>query len=336
MSTKHRKCIQAACLGLVFAGLFSGAAWAQESGPMPAPRTNGASVDEYKIGPGDVLAVTIVDAPELSARYRVSDSGFLQLPLLAKPIDADGQTPEQLAHTIHTALVDAKQLRDPKVNVFVEQFRGRTITVLGSVAKPSVYPLDRRTNVLEALSMAGGLLPNAGNVVTVIRGRASAEATNTPVGSVQILDLSKIVKGQDPGESFEVRSGDTISVSTAAIVYVVGAVTKPGGYPMPDQSSGISVVQAVALAEGYTSIANLHHGLIVRQSSNDVARQEIPVDIAQFMTGKRTDVSLAPNDILYIPNSKAKETLKAMGDIAEASIIGISTYGIGYRIGETH
>lgn len=308
---------------------------AQQNGPMHPPEANSSdTTEEYKVGPGDVLTISIADTPELGGKFRVSDSGALQLPALSSPIQAQGQTAEQLAHTVHDALVEAKQARDPRVSIFIEQFRGRTITVLGSVAKPSMYPLERRTNVLEALSLAGGLAPNAGSIVTIIRGRASAEATNTPVGSVQVLDLAKLVKGQDPAEGLEVRNGDVVNVSSAAIVYVVGAVTKPGGYAMLDQSSGMSVVQAVAMAEGFTSIANVHRGLIVRQSSSDVGRQEIPVDIGELMTGKRTDVDLAPNDILYIPNSKAKETFKVMGDVAMAAVNGVAIYGLGYRIGQ--
>jgi polysaccharide export outer membrane protein len=228
--------------------------------------------------------------------------------------------------------MDAKQARDPKVSVFVEQFHGRTITVLGSVAKPSVYALERRTTVLEALSMAGGLLPNAGNVVTIIRGPASAEASNMPVGSVEILDMNKLVKGQDLASNVDVQNGDVITVSGAAVVYVVGAVTKPGGYTMLDPSSGLSVVQAVAMAEGFTSVASTHKGLIVRQSSSDLGRQEIPVDIAELMKGKAIDVRLAPNDILFIPNSGLKQTLKVMGDLATAAATGIATYGAGYRV----
>ncbi len=330
-------------VGLFF--VFCGIAGAQRSGQASPPGSGpaagqptvpGASTvsDEYKIGPGDILSVVVVDTPELGGKFRISDTGSLQLPELSEPIHADGQSPEELAHTVRVALIDAKQARDPKVSVFVEQFHGRTITVLGSVTKPSVYALERRTTVLEALSMAGGLLPNAGNIVTIIRGPASAESTNTPVGSVEILDMNKLTKGQDLAANVEVKNGDTVTVSSAAIVYVVGAVTKPGGYAMLDSSDGMSVVQAVALAQGFTSVAATHRGVIVRQSSSDVGRQEIPVDIAQLMMGKATDVPLAPNDIVFVPESGAKKTLKVMGDIAMAAVNGIAIYGVGYRVGQ--
>lgn len=302
-------------------------------GLEPSPVSTGASLgSEYRIGPGDVLSVLVVEAPELGGRFRVSETGMLEIPALPKRIKAENQTAEELAHTIRQGLIDAKQVRDPKVSVFVEQYHGRTITVIGAVLKPSVYPLERRTSVVEALSMAGGLQPNAGNIVTIVRGAASAEATNTAVGSVQILDMSKMAKGEDPGGSLEVRTGDVISVSNAALVYVVGAVTKPGGYVMLDPGSGMSVTQAVATAQGFTGIAASHRGLIVRQSTSPLAHEDIPVDILAMMKGQIPDVHLAPNDILYVPESGTKKTLKAMGDFAMAAASGIAVYGIGYRV----
>jgi hypothetical protein len=91
-------------------------------------------------------------------------------------------------------------------------------------------------------------------------------------------------------------------------------------------------VQAVALAEGLKGVAS-NHALIVRQSTSEHARIEIPVDIAEMTTGKIADVVLAPNDILYVPTSGAKRTLKVMGDLALAATTGVAVYGLGYRVG---
>jgi polysaccharide export outer membrane protein len=288
--------------------------------------------NDYKIGPDDVLTVSVTDAPEYGGRFRVTDSGLIEVPGVSAPIQAAGQSPFELAHLIRQALIDAKQLREPRVSVFVDEYHGRTITVLGSVSKPAVYALQKRTTVLEALSLAGGTLPNAGNVVTIVRGPASAEATGNPVGSVQMLQLSNLENGSDLSANTEVKNGDVVSVSAAQLVYVVGSVVKPGGFTMADPSSGVSVVQAVALAQGLSSVAS-RHGIIVRQSTSERARVEIPVDIADMMTGKSTDVVLAPNDILFIPSSGTKKTMKALGDVAMATVNGIAIYGIGYRIG---
>jgi len=316
----------AGILALIFGVHGLNAQTPGQSGSQPA-------VEEYKIGPGDVLSITVADAPEFGEKVRVSDAGAIQITGLDAPLTAEGLTPIELSHSIHKTLIDAKQLRNPKVNVFIEEYHGRNVTVLGAVSKPAVYSLTRRTTVLEALSFAGGALPNSGNTVTVMRGSASAEATNTAVGSVQLIDIARLTRGEDPMANVEVRNGDVINVSAAEAVYVVGAVTKPGGYVLSNPTAGVSVVQAVALAEGFTSMAATHRGLIIRQSTSEQARREIPVDVESFMNGKETDLILAPNDILYIPVSGAKKTLKVMGDIAMATINGIAIYGIGYRVG---
>ncbi len=292
---------------------------------------SGVSAEEYTIGPGDVLSVSIPEAPEFGGKFRVSDSGLLEIGALPSPIQAEGESPMQLAHTIRQALIDAKQLRDPKVTVFVEEFHGRRVTVLGAVVKPAAYPLEGRTTVLDALSLAGGVLPGSGNTVTIVRGAASAEASGTSVGSVQIIDMSRLVKGEDTSLNVEVQNGDVINVSGAQVVYVVGAVIKPGGFVMSNPSAGVSVVQAVAMAEGFTYVAATGRAFIIRNSTSDAARQEIPVDISHRLSGKLADVLLAPNDILYVPESGAKKTLKALAEIGMSAANGAAIYGVGYR-----
>lgn len=299
---------------------------------VPQGNSSQAS-DEYKIAVADLLVVTVTDAPEFGGRYRVSDNGLIQITGLGEPILAEGLSSIELSQSIRTHLIGAQQLRNPKVSVFIEEYHGRTISVLGAVTKPAVYSLAKRTHVLEALSLAGGALPNSGNTVTVVRGAASAEATGTAIGSVQIIEIARLTHGDDPSANIEVRNGDVINVSPAQVVYVVGAVTKPGGFVLANPVEGLSVVQAVALAEGFGPLASTHQGLIIRQSTSAEGRREIPVDVEAFMNGKQTDLVLAPNDILYIPESGKKKALKVMGEVAMALVNGVAIYGVGYRIG---
>ena len=298
--------------------------------------TSTAPARDYTLGPGDVLTVTVSDAPEFGGKFRVGDSGTIQISGVAQPVAAEGKTAAQLSSEIRRSLVDAKQLRDPQVSVFVDEFHGRTVTVLGSVTKPAVYSLQKKTTVLDAVSAAGGALPNSGNTVTVVRGEASAEASHTAVGSVQIFDLTRLMKGEGIPADMEVRNGDVISVSAAQVVYVVGAVVKPGGFTLTNPAEGISVAQAVALAQGFTSVAASTRALIVRQSSSEHSRREISVDVDKILKGQEADVILAPNDILFVPNSGRKQTLRVMGEVAMATVNGIAIYGVGYKIGTAY
>jgi polysaccharide export outer membrane protein len=291
------------------------------------------AIEEYKIGPGDILSVTVVDAPEFGGKVRVSDTGVIQIVGASSSIQAEGLTSMELSSAIRKTLIDSNQLRDPRVSVFVEEYHGSTITVLGFVTKPAVYSLNHHTSVLEAISLAGGTLPNGGSTVTVVRGSASAEATGLPVGSVQIINIASLTRGDMPDANIEVRNGDVVNVSPAEVVYVVGAVTKPGGFVMSNPSAGVSAVQAVALAEGLLPLAAGHRGLIVRQSTSQEGRREIVVDLDRIMAGKETDVLLAPNDILFVPQSGTKKTLKVLGDVAMATVNGLAIYGLGYRVG---
>jgi polysaccharide export outer membrane protein len=302
----------------------------------PEDDASTGTAKDYTFGPGDVFTMTVSDAPEFGGKFRVADSGTIQVTGVKVPVSAEGKTPIQLSDEIRHALMDAKQLRDPQVSIYIDEYHGRTVTVLGAVSKPAVYSLQKKTTVLDAVAAAGGALPGSGNTVTVVRGEASAEATGTPLGSVQILDIAQMMRGGGAAGNFEVRNGDVISVSAAQVVYVVGAVIKPGGYTLANPSEGVSVVQVVALAQGFTSVASTHHAVIVRQSTNDQVKREIPVDIDEILNKHATDVLMAPNDILYIPNSGAKQTLKVAGEIAMATINGIAIYGVGYKIGTSH
>ncbi len=324
-------CLSILCLlGLATAPLMGAAQDPQFASTAAVP------AQDYKIGPGDVLSITVSDAPEFSGRFRVTDSGLIEISSVNEPVKAEDLTTMEVAHSIEKALRDARQLRDPKVHIFIEEYHGRTITVLGAVSKPSIYSLTRRTTVLDALSLAGGALPNSGNTVTIVRGEASAEATDTPVGSVKIVDVARLSRGEDPSANIEVRNGDVLNVSPAQVIYVVGAVTKPGGYTLANPTDGVSVAQAVALAEGFQPLAATHRGLIIRQSTSEQGRREIAVDVQNIMNGKDTDLVLAPNDILYIPESNGKKAVKVMTDIAMATVNGIAIYGVGYRIGNAH
>ena len=160
----------AECLGQDTQGKSQTPAGPAGASGQSSSQAAGSLYADYAIGPGDILGITIGDMPDVSGKYRVTDKGYVVLPMLPTPVKAEGLTGLGLSKSIGEALRAAELLREPVVNVYVDEVRSRTVLVLGAVQKPSAYPLDKpRVTVLEALSMAGGLLPQAGNTVTVVR-----------------------------------------------------------------------------------------------------------------------------------------------------------------------
>ena len=287
-----------------------------------------ATSGDYVLGHADVISVTIGDAPELSGSYRVTETGYVALPSLSAPIKSEGLTVQQESQAVAAALKRDKLLRDPRVNVFVLEYHSRTVTVLGSVLKPSVYSLQSSTTLLEVLSLAGGLAPTAGNTVQLMH-----KATERSPGAAltDTIELAKLLSGADPLLNKEVRPGDVITVSTAPVVYVIGAVMKPGGYALQDANSPITVLKALAMAQGLTPLASRSRGLILRRD-RPTQNQEISVDVGKLLTGKVADVTLQGNDVLFIPESGVKKGLSTLRVAALEAMEGVSVYGIGYRI----
>jgi len=286
----------------------------------------GVTVADYTFGPGDIVSVVIDESPELSGSFEVSNDGYVALPYVGQ-IKAAGLNGVELTQSVAASLTKKELLLDPIVNVGIEEYHSRTVQVLGAVARPAEYPLQRPTRLLDLLSRAGGLAPNAGNIVTISR-QGAVPSSNGPIVTI---DLSKLVHGQDPVGNVEVQAGDVVSVSIAPIIYVLGAVNRPGGFAFSDPASGITALQAIALAEGLKSFAAPKRCLLVRTLPDGNERQRIPIDVASILSKKSTDPFLQPNDILYIPDSGTKKTLAVMGRIAEGGAIGAATYGIGLR-----
>jgi polysaccharide biosynthesis/export protein len=320
-------------LALALAAALSSASLLQAQSTRPsAPVADSVSSQDYTLGPGDVIDVNLTDLPELSGSYRISGAGYITLPGLPAPIRAEGLTTQQESRVIAAALKRDQLLRDPRVSVFVLEYHSHTVTVLGAVLKPSVYSLQRPTTLLEILSRAGGLTPVAGNRVQIIHkapaGAPAAEPTET-------IDMAKLMSGADPSLNREVRAGDVITVSTAPVVYVIGAVVKPGGYALQDASVPITVLKALAMAEGLDSVASRSRALVLRRGQTN-QNQEIPVNIGKLMTGRIPDMRLEGNDVLFVPESRAKKGLGTLRVAALDAMEGVTVYGVGYKVANLH
>jgi polysaccharide export outer membrane protein len=299
----------------------------------------------YMIGVGDIINIRIAEEDDVSGRYQVSQSGDVKIPLLEKPIHADGLSTFDFSAVLSQELKKQQILKDPYVTVFIERGMTQNVTVSGPVARPGIYPIERPTRLVDVLSMSGGLAPNAGQTITITHPVAdqkpaatsgpsgatdqkSAAASGSNGGGSETVDVATLMSGENREANVLVHAGDQITVSNASVVYVVGAVTRPGAFAVQDPKSGLSVLKAIALVEGTLSTAKLGSAIIVRKSTNETGREEIPVDLSKVMKGQLKDPILMANDILYVPQSGLKQGLKRMGDAAQAA----AGYGLGLRI----
>ena len=292
---------------------------AQSATPMTDQAPKGAAdpmVDKrtLKIGGGDLLEVKVYGVPELTDSVRVSARGDVSLPLVGS-VHLDGLTSEQGEKLIEQKLKDGGYLRDPHVSIFVKEYVTQGISVMGEVAKPGIYPLLGTRRLFDALSNAGGTTAKAGKVISITH----RENPEHP----QLVSMSN-----DPAKSsetnVEILPGDTIVVSKAGVIYVVGEVTKPGGFVMENNES-LSVLQAIALAEGLGHNYSLKGVKIIRKTPEGL--KDVPVPLKDMMEGKGgQDIALQSEDVLFIPASAGKNAARRTLEAVVQMATGMAVY----------
>jgi polysaccharide export outer membrane protein len=264
----------------------------------------------YVLGPDDQVSVHVLDVDEIGPQsLRIDMQGNINLPLAGR-IHAGGLTAEQLENEIARRLKG--YLLNPTVSVSITEYHSQPISILGAVNKPGIHQLQGHKNLFEALSMAEGLRQDAGDEVKITRRLEWGAiplpgAVNDPSGeySVAKVSIKSIMEATDPQENVAMKPNDVLSVPKAKMVYVVGSVHRPGGFVLSEKET-ISVLQAVALAEGLEGTAASQKAVVMRAESGVAQRAEVPVDVSKILSGRSKDVSLQANDILFIPTNKAK------------------------------
>jgi len=288
----------------------------------------------YLLGPDDSIDIRIPEIEEIGDKpYRVSDSGYINLPLVGQ-VHAAGLTVEQLEAELATRL--NAYFKKPSVSVSVAEFRSQPVSVIGAVTTPGVIQLQGNKTLVEILSMAGGVRTDAGHSVKITRkqqwGRIPLPgATVDPTGRFSIgeVRLKAIMEARNPEQNLLIRPEDIISVPRADIVYVIGDVLKSGGYVLNDQET-LSVLQALALAGGLERTAAPRKAKILRPAPGAERRTEIPVDLKKILAGDANDVAMAPEDILFVPGSGSKKaalrTLDAILTMGTSIGVGTAIY----------
>jgi polysaccharide biosynthesis/export protein len=264
------------------------------------------------IGRGDLLHLMVYDTPEMEQRARVTDSGTIPFSFLGT-VSVSGLTPAQAAEQIEHRLLAAGIMLHPQVTVRVEAYATQNASVMGEVQKPGSYEIDTGRKLVEVLAMAGGLMDIADRHITIERFGPAQQKVEYYFSNSAVSALS-----EDP----MVYPGDTVIVPKAAVVYVLGDVSKPGGYPISTNNSTMTVLQAIALAGYANHTAAVGKSRLVRKTPTGV--QEINLPVGAMQKGKTPDIALLPDDVVYVPFSFVRNlVINGQGILASATSAAI-------------
>lgn len=301
----------------------------EEGAAPPEVSSTPAASPDYIIGPEDVLDIDVFNLSELNKTVRVANDGTISLLLIGR-VQAAGLTSEQLRKELESKYSQT-YIQNPHLSVFVREYHAQPVSVMGAVERPGLYQLTGPRTLIQMLSMAGGLAKRtsapAGRTVVVTRqggfgALPEVEGLRRVAPDKVEINLQRLLFSRDDSLNIRIDPQDIVSVSKADIVYVTGrGVQKPGGYVLEDREN-VTVLQALAMAEGLSANVAKRYARIIRQQP-DGARAEIPLDLDRVLKGKSADPPLMANDILFVPDSSQKAALKRGLDATIATISGV-------------
>ncbi len=241
--------------------------------------------EEYVIGEGDLLKITVYDNPDLTVDTRVSGDGKITLPLIGEAT-VTGMTAADAQRVIATALANG-YIKKPQVTVFIAEYKSKKVTTLGEFTKPGLVELRGNSTLMEVISNAGGITTNAAETLFIQRKILTPQARGEEITIT--VDLNKLLEKGDISTNIMVKDGDSIYVPRAAFVYVSGEVKTPGAYKI---TKGLTVLRSITLAGGFTQKASKGSTSIVRKSEK-----------GEYSLEAKMEDMILPDDIIVVPES---------------------------------
>lgn len=275
---------------------------------------------DYKVGPEDLLTIAVYGQENLTRELRVNGQGEIAMPLVGV-MKVGGLTTQEIESRLEEAY-GSRYLVNPQVTAAVKEFRHQRVAVTGAVEKPGSYEIIGPRTLLEVLSLAGGFTTKtntqAGDTVNLIRHQNAPDlAKNAGGGTVRpfapktettVVDLRRLVSGQDPALNLPVKNGDVVYVPFAGTAYVLGGVRKPGQVAVKEN---LTVAQAVALAGGLDPILGTNNISVMRfdDQGNPI---KIETNLKDIVARNDPDLPVKDNDVVVVNESGLKKTLYIM------------------------
>lgn len=241
-----------------------------------------ANAEEVLLGPSDLVKITVYGNPDLTLETRLSQAGTISFPLLGQ-VGVGGLAVSAAEAKLAGLLVSGGFVKKPQVNILVTSPQGQLVSVLGQVNKPGRYPVDGKQGLIDILALAGGVLPDGGDVVYLIRKRNGASTKET-------VDLVKMMRAGDLKLNLDLVTGDVVYVERAPRFYIYGEVQKPGAYRL---ESNMTVQQVLSIGGGLTA-RGTERGLRIKRRDGDGKLTEF--------AAKQGDV-VQIDDVIYVKES---------------------------------
>jgi polysaccharide biosynthesis/export protein len=250
---------------------------------------------EHKIGPQDLLEITVFGLDKMNKTVRVSEDGNITLPLLGE-IEVYNLTKTELEQKL-ARLLEEKYLQDPQVTIFLREYQSKRVSILGAVSQPGRYELLGRQTLLHMIAQAGGMTNQVGNEIIVVREKEDGTSKSL---RISLDDL--ILKG-DPSLNIPLEPGDIVNIpiDMTVYVYVFGQVRSPGALEVK-KSDIPTLIQAIAQAGGFSDRAAKSR-VVIKRKNEEGKEEEIKMNVKAIMRGKKEDIQLKENDVVFVPET---------------------------------
>ena len=305
---------------------------ASQTAPATGQNTAPATVPStYLLGPDDLIMIMGPEMDEIVNKpYRVDPDGYISVPMLGR-IKAGGMTLGDFETQLNRTA--AKYVRDPQLVASVAEFHSQPISVVGAVNQPGAQQLQGKKTLMQVISMVGGFRSDAGNTLSIARELQWGmlplpNAKTDPTGRFSVADMSipELLKENNPQLNILIMPNDVITVPVSETVYVVGDVHKAGGFLLGEHRN-MTVLQAVAMAEGINTTSDSKHSRIIHHAADASLRNETPVNVKMILAGKAEDLPLDGGDILFVPGSISKKAGLRTVEAVIQTATGMAVWG---------
>lgn len=240
------------------------------------------AVEEYKLGPGDSIRITVYEHPDMTTETQLTETGNISFPLLGE-VNIGGLARSAAEAKLANLLQKGGFVNQPQINISIIEYRSQQVSVLGQVSKPGKYPISGPTNLIDVLSLAGGATETGADYVTVVKNQQGKTVK-------QDISLAEVFKDGDMKNNISLANGDVVFVPRAPVFYIYGEVQRAGAYRL---EPNMTVMQGLSLGGGL-STRGTEKGVKVNRRDASGQLQTLQVSLSE---------PLQPDDVVYVRES---------------------------------